>query len=70
MDRTLIAVYAVAAVAAVVAYSSWEDGLRALNAGLATLGAVITAWLIVDEIKGRIEKYYEKQFAPKKGDDK
>lgn len=68
MDKTLIVVYAIAALAAALAYGNWGDGLRALNAGLAALGAVITVWLIADEVKGRIERYYEKQFAPKKGD--
>lgn len=69
MDKTLIVVYAVAALAAALAYGNWGDGLRALNAGLAALGAVITVWLIADAVKGRIERYYEKQFAPKKGDE-
>ena len=68
MDKTLIVVYIIAALAAALAYGNWGDGLRALNAGLAALGAVITVWLIADEIKSRIEGYYEKRFTPKKDD--
>lgn len=65
MDWILFAVYAIAAAVSVAAFGLTWDALRALNAGLASIGAIITAWLISDAIKGRIEGYYESKFKPK-----
>ena len=66
IDWTLITVYAVSVAVAVVVFGAFGDALRAVNALLATLGAIITGWLIVNEIRDRVAAHYEKQFAPKK----
>ena len=65
MDWILFAVYTVAVAVSIAAYGVTWDALRALNAGLASIGAIITVWLISDAIKGRIEDYYESKFKPK-----
>jgi hypothetical protein len=65
MDWILFAVYAIAAVVSVAAFGLTWDALRALNAGLASIGAIITVWLISDAIKSRVEGYYESKFKPK-----
>jgi urea transporter len=66
LDWTLITIYAIAVAVAVVVFGAFGDALRAVNALLATLGAIITGWLIVNEIRDRLEAYYQKRFAPKK----
>jgi len=65
MDWILFGVYAVAIAVGVAAFGLTWDALRAVNAGLASIGAIITLWLISDAIKGRIESYYESKFKPK-----
>ena len=66
MDWTLITVYAVSVAVGVVVFGAFGDALRAVNAMLAALGAIITGWLIVNEIRDRLAAHYEKRFAPKK----
>jgi hypothetical protein len=65
MDWILFGVYTVAIAVSIAAFGVTWDALRALNAGLASIGAIITVWLISDAIKGRIENYYESKFKPK-----
>lgn len=65
MDWILFGVYTVAVAVGVAAFGFTWDALRAVNAGLASIGAIITVWLISDAIKGRIEGYYESKYKPK-----
>lgn len=65
MDWILFGVYTVAVAVSIAAFGLTWDALRALNAGLASIGAIITVWLISDAIKGRIEGYYENKYKPK-----
>lgn len=66
IDWTLITVYAISVAVGFAVFGALGDALRAVNAMLATLGAIITGWLIVNEIRDRLAAHYEKRFAPKK----
>jgi hypothetical protein len=65
VNKELVGTYGVATVAAVVVYASQEHlGLTAL-VFFATLGAIITGWLIGDEIKREIDERLRARYAPK-----
>ena len=65
MNKELVGTYGVATLAAVVVYASQEHlGLTAL-VFFATLGAIMTGWLIGDEIKREIDERLRARYAPK-----
>jgi hypothetical protein len=65
VNKELVGTYGVATVAAVVVYASQEHlGLTAL-VFFATLGAIITGWLIGDEIRREIDERLRARYAPK-----
>ena len=65
VNKELVGTYGVATVAAVVVYVSQEHlGLTAL-VFFATLGAIITGWLIGDEIRREIDERLRARYAPK-----
>ena len=61
-------VYAIATVVGVVVSLTYSL-LEGVVAGFAGLGVLITAWILVDTAKEKIEGFYEKKFAPKKSND-
>jgi hypothetical protein len=65
VNKELVGTYGVATLAAVLVYASQEHlGLTAL-VFFATLGAIITGWLIGDEIKREIDERLRARYAPK-----
>ena len=65
VNKELVGTYGVATLAAVVVYASQEHlGLTAL-VFFATIGAIITGWLIGDEIKREIDERLRARYAPK-----
>jgi hypothetical protein len=67
----MLATYIVYAIATVVGVgvALTHSVLEGIVGGFATLGGVITAWILFDTVKGKIEGFYEKKFAPKKSND-
>jgi membrane associated rhomboid family serine protease len=61
-------VYAIATVVGVVVSLTYSL-LEGVVAGFAGLGGLVTAWILVDTVKEKIEGFYEKKFAPKKSTD-
>ena len=61
-------VYALATVVGVVVSLTYSL-LEGVVAGFAGLGVLITAWILVDTVKEKIERFYEKKFAPRKSND-
>jgi hypothetical protein len=43
--------------------------LEGVVAGFAAIGVLISAWILLDTVKDKIEGFYEKKFAPKKSND-
>ncbi len=65
-DLTMLAIYALSIVGGVGVGFATKDVLNGVNSGFAVLGVIITAWIIKDEIAGRLEAHYERKLAPKK----
>jgi hypothetical protein len=65
VNKELVGTYGVATLAAVVVYASQEHlGLTAL-VFFATIGAIVTGWVIGDEIKREIDERLRARYAPK-----
>ena len=67
MTATFI-VYAIATVVGVLVALT-NSLLEGVVAGFAALGGLVTAWILLDTVKDKIEEFYEKKYAPKKSND-
>jgi membrane associated rhomboid family serine protease len=67
----MLATYIVYAIATVVGIglALTHSVLDGVVGGFAALGGLITAWILFDTVKGKIEGFYEKKFAPKRFND-
>jgi membrane associated rhomboid family serine protease len=65
---SMIIVYGISTVVGVLVALTYSL-LEGVVAGFAALGGLITAWILFDTVKGKIEGFYEKKFAPKKSND-
>jgi|688.fasta_scaffold477120_3 uncharacterized membrane protein len=61
-------VYGIATVVGVVVALT-NSVVEGVVAGFAALGGLVTAWILLDTVKEKIEGFYEKKFAPKKSKD-
>jgi membrane associated rhomboid family serine protease len=61
-------VYGIATVVGVVVSLTYSV-VEGVVVGFAALGGLITAWILFDTVKGKIEGFYEKKYTPKKFND-
>ena len=66
----MLATYIVYAIATIVGVgvALTHSIVEGVAVGFAALGGLITAWILFDTAKGKIEGFYEKKYAPKKFD--